>query len=202
MSKSIFTGLFILISIISGSNAQTIELFIKPHAGVFVPASNPLQSYYDKSSIFNYGGEIYFLTGYSGFGAYLDYKKYSVDITDEDQTGSSSWQESSTIISLGLVKNIPVLLFNINLRLGVSAHSDDLALEEDKMRIGYSAGIELQREFSDRLGLSLELEYDHNNLSVSDYTTFAYSRHNRYLSGREFSTGGLFFSAGFYIKIL
>ena len=168
---------------------------------MFFPSSENVKGYYDTESIFSYGVELSAVTGFYGFGAYLSYTGYTVDISDVNEIGGGDWQEKSTIMSFGLLKSIDAVFFTINAKAGVSVHSDDLALGDNDSRYGFRIGADFTKELYSRIGVVVGVEYDYNKLTVPQYNTFVYSRHNAYFSGQTVSTGGVFINAGISLRV-
>jgi len=198
--KTIFLIIFIIAASIT-LKAQTIEIKLKPATGFFLPSSQNLSGYYGKDQIICFGGELKAITPFLDLGGFLSVQTYSVNINDPNEIGEP-YDENSTIISFGFLKEFDLTLFKLYSKVGLNMHSDKLALNDDETRIGFLLGLEASREIYQGISLNLGVDYDYNNLTIPEYFTFAYSRHQSFLSNTDINSGGVFIYAGIEINIL
>ena len=193
----VFIFLFLLFNL---SMFSQINIFVKPSGVIFLPSSEIIKGYFDKESIFSYGVEVSAISDFYGLGAYVNYSGYTINISDVNEL-NGNWQEKSKIFSFGILKKFNAVYFDVTARAGMSVHSDHLALGDNKSRYGFRVGAEVTKEIYSRIGIFVGIEYDYNKLTVPEYNTFAYSRHNAYFSGKSLSTGGIFINGGLSLRV-
>ena len=175
---------------------QNLQISISPQIGGLSLTSDQLSGYYDAGSIFAMGGEINVMTDLYNLGVYFNLLNTNITIDDPNEIGGPITEEA-IITSLGLVKRFDLEILSLDIKAGLSLHSDKLQLGNDDLRIGFRIGTEISKNLSGPLSALVGVAYDHNRLSVPSYETFAYSRHCSYLSGQELNTGGFLYYAGF-----
>lgn len=175
--------------------SQPFQIEFKPAIGLFNPQSDILRKYYNQSVIFNYGGDLSVISQNYDLGIYLGMKRFSLKIIDESQ---SSYEESSTIYKIGIISCTNLRSFNLDTKLGLTKHDDNLLLSfnTNDSRLGFELGLEVDKNISNRMALFLEANYSYEHINIPEYVNVTYSRHQSYLSGKSLNTGGYFLIFG------
>ncbi|MEJ2628552.1 MAG: hypothetical protein P8078_08355, partial [bacterium] len=170
------------------------EIYIRPKISFLYPASSHLRAYFDRDMVFMYGGEIDLDPG-----IYFQLLRYEFLVDDPQE----SFSVSSIWYTLGIEKNFILFGHNFYGRLGLTYHSDELLeFNSESPRIGIQTVFGYNFQLSPKLQLSLEMGYEFESVKESDYLIESpYDRHQYYLSGRRFQTGGIFISTGLGFRI-
>lgn len=180
--------------------AQSWSLAIAPGIGLNAPESNILKRYYQKNFLPGYGGEIILITDYHGLGLYIGVNRVKHRITDELQT---DYDERMTTVCCGFLKRTGDDLLSADIKAGMSIQTGDLFMPgKDTAVFGYEFGLTLNVPVSGPLTVSGGMAYSRTRVTIPAYMTTVYSRHQYYLSGRQFTTGGFSLMMGFSYRIL
>ncbi len=180
-----------------GVTSASIEYSVRPLLGMLWPTDKTLGDYYDRSSVFMYGIDLDAVTDWYGLGMYLKFQRYSFEVVDRFGERSRIEHVNGSWYTLGIEKFVSMSRFSLYGRLGTTFHSDNLALVgSDDARFGCQPGLGIEWKVTNRTRLSLEVDYEYETLSVPNYVTFDYSRHQAYLAGENFQTGGALIQAG------
>jgi hypothetical protein len=201
MRKLVFIILIFVIILSDSTKASSFSMILKPLFGLYQPTSTPLKDYYTKNFIFTYGGEVEVLLPFYNLGMFFKIQSYTLDIYESvyerDITESAIWYTG------GIMKEIDFEGVSLFSKVGISYHSDELALiKTENSRWGFQIGAGMKRKISETVRFFLEANFDYEKLTIPDYRTFAYSRHNAFLSGQNFNTGGILFLLGVEFKVL
>ncbi len=181
--------------------ASDISLSIRPNIGIQIPSSNILKDYYDRNAIVNYGATGLFINRKLNWGVFLSYTQYHFE-ADDPSVLSGTEDIRGSLLSFGVQKSIVLKPVTVWGRIGMSKHFDDLEVSnEDDNRIGLCFGLGLDYNLTRRCGVFSEVMYGFERLSVPEYVNCDYSRHQAFLSGKTFNTGGLFIKSGFMITL-
>ena len=174
-------------------HASDAEIYIRPKFSFLYPTSSRLRAFYDRNMIFMYGCEIDLKSG-----IYFQLMKYKFQIDDPHELISVS----TIWLTLGIEKNFKLFNHVFYGRLGLTYHSDDLLrFHSDYHRIGMQTVFGHKMQLSQNLQIFLEIGYEFENIKESEYITELYDRHQYFLSGRSFQTGGVFITTGFGFQI-
>jgi len=202
MKKNIIYLLLIIVLIHSKAMSSVKEVSVSPQLCILIPTSKALKSYYNKNCIFFYGGEVILLLDRLEIGSYLKIQRYSFKV--HDQLLQSDYEKiSATWCTLGIVKSISVQRFYFLAKLGLTYHLDKLSFSEseDKSRIGFQPGLVIKSNISKKIKFFIEISYEYESMSVPMYMTYQYSRHQRYLAGKKFQTGGILIQSGISFSV-
>jgi hypothetical protein len=170
------------------TRASAAEIYIRPKLSVLYPVSSQVRKYYDRNMVFMYSGEIDLDPG-----IYFQLLRYKFQVDDPQ----GSFSVSSMWYTLGLEKNFTLFNNNFYGRLGLTYHSDELLeFNSESPRIGIQTVFGYNFPLSPKLQLFLEIGYEFESVKENKYITELYDRHQYYLSGRRFQTGGVFISTG------
>ncbi len=186
---------FLSLLLFSSLKAQQshAEIYLRPKISFLYPASSHLRAYFDRDMEFMYGGEIDLDPG-----IYFQLLRYEFRVDDPQ----GSFSVSSIWYTLGIEKNFRLFNHDFYGRLGLTYHSDELLeFNSESPRIGVQTVFGYNFQLSPKLQLSLEIGYEFESVKVSKYITELYDRHQYYLSGRRFQTGGIFITTGFGFRI-
>ena len=189
--------LLILFLFPSMVKSASIEYNIRPLVGMLHPTDKILRDYYDRSNVFIYGIDFDIVTDWYTLGMYLKFQGYSFKIVEK--FGERSYVEHIDGIwyTFGIEKFISISPFSLYGRLGTTFHSDNLAFpDSDDVRFGFQSGLGIESNITKRVKLFLEIDYEYETLSVPYYMTYYYSRHQAYLAGENFQTGGVLIQTG------
>lgn len=172
--------------------ATTNDIYIKSHIGILRPTSTLLNNYYSREIIFLYGAE--FTYYFNKYGLYFNFINYSFDVQEDYFVEKIK----TTWFTIGLEKIFLANKYsNLYGRLGGTLHVDDLAISESNLsRIGIQPGFGGNIYINNTLIFFIEFNYEYELLKIPIYVTTNYSRHNEFLSGKSFQTGGAIFKIG------
>ena len=171
------------------------KLDVGVNAGMHRVSSDLVADFYGQHQLPMYGFSVVFRPVHGFWGIYGRYAGYRVTV--EDEFARHPYHFSKNIVVAGLQVNvITVGDIKVFVRLGAAKHKDDLDSFGGKDRLGVNAGLLLQQSIGKKLSLNTELMYDSENVTVANYVNCCYSRHQAYLAGKSFDTGGLSILAG------
>ena len=197
--KNIYIVIFLMMT--TSVIASDFSLSIRPSIGLQIPSSHILKDYYDRNAIVSYGATGLFINKKLNLGGFLSYTQYHFKV-DDPSAFSGTEDIRGSLLSVGVQKSIVFKTVTTWGRIGLSKHFDDLeGFNEDDNRIGFYIGLGLDYNLTDSFGFFIEVMHEFERLSVPEYVNCTYSRHQTFLSGRTFSTGGLFVQSGLIITI-
>lgn len=181
--------------------SQSIQVEFKPALGLFNPQSDILRKYYNQNVMFSYGGDLSIITRFYSSGIYIGINRFSLKIKDNSQL---DLEESKTIYKIGLIRRSQLGLFNLDTKLGLTKHDDNLLLSfnTNDSRLGFELSLLVEKNIYSRTALFLEANYNYEHINIPEYVNVKYSRHQKYLSGQSLYTGGYFlvFGISFLVK--
>ena len=199
--KSIISILVLLISVIPVF-ASDITLSVKPVFEFQVPTSSVLRDYYDRDVVLNFGATAIVRHSKLNMGLFVQYLRYDFDVVDEFEMSGREDIVGSRL-TIGLQKDVRLKKNMLYGRLGLTKYYDNLAFAiSDDKRIGFHAGLGFVYKLSNDFQAFIETSYDYERLSVPMYMTYTYTRHQAYLAGKTFDTGGLFIQSGLSFSII
>ncbi len=138
-----------------------------------------------------------FISNFYNLGGYLKINRFSFKIEDESQPGL---KESSTWYGLGIIKRLYIRSFFFDFKFGLTNHHDKLTTPfSEQLRLGYELGLTFSKNILDQNSIFFAANYNYENVKIPYYVTSNYSRHQRYLAGKSFNTGGYLFYIGISI---
>lgn len=176
--------------------ATDYNMSIQPHVGSHYLTSSILRDYYDRNIVFSYGATVVLMNEEIKTGVFLKYLRYSFKVSDELLLSGEKDIDGSWLM-IGIQKDIPISKYILFGRIGLTIHNDDLAFaDSDDKRVGtyYSLGVKYR--ISNYFKFFCETAYVYESLSVPMYVHIRYSRHQAYLAGKSFQTGGLLIQTG------
>ena len=199
--KSIISILVLLISVIPVF-ASDITLSIKPVFEFQVPTSSVLRDYYDRDVVLNFGATAIVRYNKLNVGLFVQYVRHDFTVRDEFAMYGRA-EINGSRLTFGLQKDVPVKKTVFYGRLGMTKYYDHLAFSiSDDDRMGYHAGLGFVYTLSNDFQAFIETAYDYERLSLPYYVNCAYTRHQAYLAGKTFDTGGLFIQSGLSVFII
>lgn len=82
--------------------------------------------------------------------------------------------------------------------MGLSRHFDDLMIFNNNKdnRLGFSMSFGINYRINNKINYFVDSEFEFEELHVASYISEHVSRHQKYLSGHKFNTGGLSINTG------
>ncbi len=177
-------------------NGSAFDYSIGLNIGGFHPTSAILKSYFDKSSVFTYGIDVSMAAVSNNIGAYIRFQRFSFNVADPygDEYVRGHW------FTLGLEKAFPLEFVYPYGRLGITLHYDTYDLFVKNLRFGLHSCLGLRFTVTERTKPFAEVGYEYARLSIPDYVELDYTRHQAYLAGEDFQSGGIMMNAGISYK--
>jgi hypothetical protein len=200
MKNILSIAILMLVAVPAFSSDITIN--IQPNYEFQIVSSSVLRDYYDRDVVLNFGATALVQHNKLNMGLFAQYVRYDFDVVDE-MAMSGREEISGSRLTVGLQKGIRLKKNMLYGRLGLTKYYDDLAFAlYDDHRIGVHAGLGFMFRLSDDFQAFVETSYEYEELSVPMYMTYTYTRHQMYLAGHTFDTGGLFFQVGLSLSII
>lgn len=198
--------IFLMVSVILGIcvksiYSQPIAVYLSPKLSINYPHAKVLREYYNTNFVLLYGGEIAAMYLPYKTGIYFQYYKYSFDIQDRILT-QNFLKEKGEWFSFGVIKKQNYQFLSVYEKIGIQFLEDKLALGNNNRRKGIQFGIGMQKKLIGPFFVTFNILCTYNKLSVPEYQTFAYSRHQSFLSGKNFNTGGLQIQFGVQFQLI
>ena len=194
--------IIILIFTVVPTFASDITVSIQPNYEFQMLSSSVLKNYYDRNVVLNFGATAIVRYNKLNVGVFVQYMRR--DFTVRDQFAMYGREEiNGSRLSFGVQKDIPMKKNIFYGRLGMTKYYDHLAFAiSDDNRIGYHAGLGFVYKLSADFQAFIETSYDYEKLSVPMYMTYTYTRHQAYLAGKTFDTGGVCIQSGLSVSII
>jgi len=199
--KGIISIIVLLIAVVQAF-ASDFTVSIQPNYEFQMLSSSVLQDYYDRDVVVSFGGTAIVRYNKLNMGLFVQYLRYDFDVVDKLEM-SGREEIAGSRLTIGLQKDIRLKKNMLYGRLGLTKYYDDLAFAvSDDNRIGFHAGVGFNFRMSHYVSAFVETSYDNERLTVPDYRNSTYTRHQVYLSGKTFETGGISLQAGVSIPII
>lgn len=185
--------ILLTLSFTNGVYGQIIE----PTLGIKYLTASPLRKYYDTDVHFDYGLTFTMFPHKSDTGLFLKYVKAKIHVYDENYYHPHI-EFSNSIFIIGLQRNIKTNCY----RVGISKHFDNLGDASDNdNRIGFFISLGRYYRINKNIIYFIDAEFEFEDLHVPNYCAYSYSRHQAYLAGKKFNTGGISLDMGLSFHI-
>ena len=181
-------------------NSGIKEILISPQLNFHRPSSEILREYYNRNHLLFYGCEtILFFDLFSldrlGFGSFFKVQRNSFKVF-EPRIDPIQQEIDITWLTFGIINNTNIQNINVLTKIGLTYHWDNLELSYDETRLGIQSSLAMNMDITTKIKYFIEIGYEYETLSIPFYLNSIPSRHQYYLAGKEFQTGGFLLQTG------